>query len=132
MVLFTFTLKMDLWIIFLSAGALGFFMTGYLPIGFEFAAELTFPIAEGTTSGLLNGAVQVVGVLMTMGFGKLIYSSSIFTTNLIMCGCLFIGVLLTAIIKSDLRRQRAQSSDKRDIPSVTVNQPLLSETKHNK
>lgn len=27
-------------------------MTGYLPIGFEFAAELTFPISEGTTSGL--------------------------------------------------------------------------------
>ncbi|KAI6233065.1 Feline leukemia virus subgroup C receptor-related protein 1-like protein [Aphelenchoides fujianensis] len=47
MVLFTFTLQMDLWIIFFAAGALGFFMTGYLPIGFEFAAELTFPCPEG-------------------------------------------------------------------------------------
>lgn len=34
-------------------------MTGYLPIGFEFASELTFPIAEGTTSGLLNASAQV-------------------------------------------------------------------------
>jgi FLVCR family feline leukemia virus subgroup C receptor-related protein len=58
---------MDLLIIFLAAAALGFFMTGYLPIGFEFAAELTYPVSEGTTSGLLNGAVQVVGVLMTWG-----------------------------------------------------------------
>ena len=27
--------------------ALGFFMTGYLPIGFEFGAELTYPESEG-------------------------------------------------------------------------------------
>lgn len=105
-------------------------MTGYLPIGFEFAAELTFPIAEGTTSGLLNGAVQVVGVLMTMIFGKLMYSLDIFTTNLIMCGFLLVGVLLTAIIKSDLRRQRAQNV-KRDLPTssssvgTAVTSPLL-------
>ena len=37
-----------------------FFMTGYLPIGFEFAAELTFPAAEGTMSGLLNASAQVI------------------------------------------------------------------------
>jgi hypothetical protein len=37
-----------------------FFMTGYLPVGFEFAAELTYPEPEGTSSGLLNAAVQVI------------------------------------------------------------------------
>jgi hypothetical protein len=36
-----------------------FFMTGYLPVGFEFAAELTFPEPEGTSSGLLNASAQV-------------------------------------------------------------------------
>ena len=44
--------------------------TGYLPIGFEFASELTFPVAEGTTSGLLNGGVQIAGVLMTLAMGR--------------------------------------------------------------
>jgi len=34
-------------------------MTGYLPVGFEFAAELTFPESEGTSSGLLNASAQV-------------------------------------------------------------------------
>ncbi|KAI6182417.1 MFS domain-containing protein [Aphelenchoides bicaudatus] len=106
MILFTFTLKMDLWIIFLAAGALGFFMTGYLPIGFEFAAELTYPVSEGTTSGLLNGAVQVVGVIMTWGIGKLMY-----TFEHIHCQS----------NHSDLRRQRAQT-DKRDIPSRSETQ----------
>lgn len=36
-----------------------FFMTGYLPVGFEFAAELTYPEPEGTSAGLLNAAAQV-------------------------------------------------------------------------
>lgn len=34
-------------------------MTGYLPLGFEFAAELTYPESEGTSSGLLNVSAQV-------------------------------------------------------------------------
>lgn len=36
-----------------------FFMTGYLPVGFEFASEVTYPEPEGTTSGILNAVVQV-------------------------------------------------------------------------
>lgn len=42
-----------------------FFMTGYLPLGFEFAAELTYPESEGTSSGLLNVSAQV-GVLLSL------------------------------------------------------------------
>lgn len=34
-------------------------MTGYLPVGFEFAVELTHPIQEGTSSSLLNTSSQV-------------------------------------------------------------------------
>ena len=34
-------------------------MTGYLPIGFEFAAEITYPESEATSSGLLNVSAQV-------------------------------------------------------------------------
>ena len=34
-------------------------MTGYLPVGFEFAAELTYPEPEGTSAGLLNASSQV-------------------------------------------------------------------------
>ena len=45
-------------------------MTGYLPLGFEFAVELTFPEGEGTSSGLLNCSAQVTGtILMTASKG---------------------------------------------------------------
>lgn len=39
-----------------------FFMTGYLPLGFEYAVELTYPESEGTSSGLLNCSAQVSNV----------------------------------------------------------------------
>uniref|UniRef100_A0A914H242 Major facilitator superfamily (MFS) profile domain-containing protein n=1 Tax=Globodera rostochiensis TaxID=31243 RepID=A0A914H242_GLORO len=110
MVLFTLTLaKVPIWGLFIISILLGFFMTGYLPLGFEFAAELTFPIAEGTTSGLLNGSAQAFGIGMTFGMGLVMQSLSIFWCNFIMSFFLLIGFLLTAIIKSDLRRQRAHN-----------------------
>ncbi|VDP20012.1 unnamed protein product [Heligmosomoides polygyrus] len=60
MLTFTFTLDLgSLVVVFANAFVLGFFMTGYLAIGFEFAAEITFPAAEGTTSALLNASAQV-------------------------------------------------------------------------
>ena len=37
-----------------------FFMTGYLPLGFDFAAENTFPESEGASSNLLNASAQVI------------------------------------------------------------------------
>lgn len=83
MVVFTFTLDLgNISLVFFTAGALGwveerlppqapcgaaasallaprFFMTGYLPLGFEFAVEITYPESEGTSSGLLNAFAQV-------------------------------------------------------------------------
>merc|ERR1719412_847477 len=53
-------------VVYATAGLLGFFMTGYLPLGFEFAAEITFPESEGTSSGLLNCSAQVFGIICTM------------------------------------------------------------------
>jgi hypothetical protein len=34
-------------------------MTGYLPVGFELVAEISFPEPEGTSCGLLNSSAQV-------------------------------------------------------------------------
>lgn len=37
-------------------------MTGYLPLGFEFGVEITYPESEGTSSGLLNAFAQVINL----------------------------------------------------------------------
>lgn len=47
------------WFLFPVSALLGFFMTGYLPIGFEFGAEISYPEPEGTSAGLLNTSAQV-------------------------------------------------------------------------
>ncbi|KAH0620486.1 hypothetical protein JD844_021003 [Phrynosoma platyrhinos] len=76
MVIYTFTLDLGyIWVVFVTAGVLGFFMTGYLPLGFEFAAELTYPESEGTSSGLLNVSAQLSSNLISED-NKLIWKMS--------------------------------------------------------
>lgn len=53
-------------------------MTGYLPIGFEFASELTFPVAEGTASGLLNASAQVLYIKYVVELANFNCNSLIF------------------------------------------------------
>ncbi|OPJ83243.1 hypothetical protein AV530_010627 [Patagioenas fasciata monilis] len=108
MIAYTFTLSLGhLWVVFVTAGALGFFMTGYLPLGFEFAAELTYPESEGTSSGLLNVSAQIFGIAFTISQGQIMYHFGTKAGNLFLCSFLFLGTIMTAFIKADLRRQQA-------------------------
>ncbi|KAF7397637.1 hypothetical protein HZH68_008859 [Vespula germanica] len=85
-----------------------FFMTGYLPVGFELAAELTYPEPEGTAAGLLNAVTQVFGIIFTILYGNLIKLLSNLWANIVLCVALAIGAFLTTIIPNDLRRQNAK------------------------
>ncbi|KGL85552.1 hypothetical protein N309_07573, partial [Tinamus guttatus] len=108
MVVYTFTLSLgSLWVLFVTAGVLGFFMTGYLPLGFEFAAELTYPESEGTSSGLLNVSAQIFGIAFTISQGQIMDHFETKAGNLFLCSFLFLGTIMTAFIKADLRRQQA-------------------------
>lgn len=75
---------------------------------FEFAAELTYPEPEGTSSGLLNAAVQVFGITFTMLYAELLNNYGDIAANMTMSVFLVAGTIVTFIIKSDLRRQAAQ------------------------
>lgn len=61
MMLFTLVLRLlaGPMVLYLASINLGFFMTGYLPLGFEFAAEITYPHPANTPAGLLNLSAQV-------------------------------------------------------------------------
>ncbi|KAK7903885.1 hypothetical protein WMY93_016492 [Mugilogobius chulae] len=108
MLVFAFTLSLGhLWLVFVTAGVLGFFMTGYLPLGFEFAVELTFPESEGTSSGLLNCSAQIFGIIFTISQGKIIDKWGTLAGNIFLGVNLLIGTAITALIKADLRRLKA-------------------------
>lgn len=105
MLVFTFTLNLDnILLVFFTAGALGFFMTGYLPLGFEFGVEITYPESEGTSSGLLNAFAQIFGIIFTLIQGRLTTDYTPLVGNLFLCAWIFLGILLTALIKSELKR----------------------------
>ena len=56
-------------------------MTGYLPVGFEFAAEITYPESEGTSSGLLNASAQVRNIFVSRYNQAIIQNSLAVTTD---------------------------------------------------
>jgi len=108
----TFILQQQMIILdFIIAALLGCFMTGYLPIGFEFASEISWPESEATSSGFLNLAAMLVGAFLTPITEKIIGDdpkpSSVQTANLVLCGILFFGLILTLFIKEENRRQQA-------------------------
>lgn len=108
--IYTFTLSIGhISVVYVTSALLGFFMTGYLPVGFEFAAELTYPEPEGTSTGLLNAAAQVFGIAFTMAYSEILNSSGDIVANVTMAVMLLVGSIVTAIIRSDLRRQAAQN-----------------------
>ncbi|XP_016074696.1 PREDICTED: feline leukemia virus subgroup C receptor-related protein 1 [Miniopterus natalensis] len=131
MVTFTFTLDSGyIIIVFVTGGVLGFFMTGYLPLGFEFAVEITYPESEGTSSGLLNAAAQIFGILFTLAQGKLTSDYGPRAGNLFLCIWMFVGIIFTALIKSDLRRHNINIGiTNGDIKAVPVDSPTGQESK---
>jgi MFS family permease len=56
----------SLWILFVSAFIVGFFLIGTSPIGMQYAAEITQPTPEGTSNGLIQlfGQASVVFVYL--------------------------------------------------------------------
>ena len=60
-------------------------MTGYLPVGFEFAAEITYPESEGTSSGLLNASAQVRILQLYIAFCYEEQQENLTSTCLIVC-----------------------------------------------
>uniref|UniRef100_U3IW18 FLVCR choline and putative heme transporter 2 n=1 Tax=Anas platyrhynchos platyrhynchos TaxID=8840 RepID=U3IW18_ANAPP len=131
MIVYTFTLSLGhLWVVFVTAGVLGFFMTGYLPLGFEFAAELTYPESEGTSSGLLNVSAQIFGIAFTISQGQIMDRYGTKAGNLFLCSFLLLGTIMTAFIKADLRRQQANVESERTVsksPSIPVAHLLLAQ-----
>lgn len=93
-----------------------FFMTGLLPVGFELAAELTYPEPEGTSAGLLNATSQVFGIAFTSIYSAIFYWKGDFIANMVMSGMLLVGTIFTAFVSKDMRRQAAaQSGNKQEV-----------------
>ncbi len=97
------------WLVAVFMFLMGFFLNSLAPIGYQYAAEITFPAPEGTSNGLLNLAGQCsVVFIFAMEFMKgrdgSFNISLWMLSGLMLVGCL----LLLRMHESKLVQQVAQ------------------------
>jgi MFS family permease len=86
------------WSMTISIIVLGFFMVGLAPVGYQYAAEITYPAPEGTSNGLLVLAGQV-SVVFVYAMEALKSADGSFTNSLLMLlGFMLLGVVFLARI----------------------------------
>ncbi len=93
------TFATSLWLLYISAFAMGFFITSTSPIGMQYAAEITQPTPEGTSNGLIQlfGQASVIFVYIMEAI-KLPDGS--FTPSLLLgIGLLLLSTLLISQLK---------------------------------
>jgi len=87
------------WLLFAAAFLLGFFLVPVMPIGMQYAAEVTYPTPEGTSNGLIQlfGQVSVVFVYV---MAALRTADGSFTVSLVLAsGLLIVGAIAISRLK---------------------------------
>nr|CUU98253.1 hypothetical transcript [Hymenolepis microstoma] len=92
-------------VVFFAMILLGFFQSGMLPLGFEYAAEITYPVDEGITSGILNTSAHTRNRRRYCRLKHIQYMSH----SLRLIPLKFVTLAsVCCFMKDDLKRQRAQ------------------------
>ena len=80
--------------LYVFAAALGFFLVAVLPIGMQYAAEITRPTPEGTSAGLIQLAGQI-SVVYVYVMEVLRTSNGSFTVSLLLATVLLVACAVT-------------------------------------
>ncbi len=99
------TYATSLWLLFVSAFWMGFFLISVSPIGMQYAAEITRPTPEGTSNGLIQlfGQAAVVFVYVMEAMKS---SDGSFTPSLLLAvGLLVVSALLITQMKDPEYKQ---------------------------
>lgn len=92
--LFGLTLGQAYWVLLVSVFCIGFFMVSTAPVGYQYAAELTYPVPEGTSNGMLTLAGQA-SVVFIYAMEALKGADGSFTVSLlVLAAVVALGVLL--------------------------------------
>ncbi len=97
-------------ILFISFCVFGLFSYPYMSAGLEHAAEITYPIPEGTTSGILLLSGSIYGIIIIYIFGAVLERKASGVVGYIMVALYFICTVLTTIGKAPLKRSEADKT----------------------
>ncbi|MDX9773798.1 MAG: MFS transporter [Bacteroidales bacterium] len=84
-----------------SAAAFGFFLLSSGPIGFQYGAEVTFPVSEGTSNGFLLLMGQISGIAFIFGMDS--FKSSATGSMTVPLFVMIILMLISFIFSTRLR-----------------------------
>lgn len=83
-----------------SASIMGFFVMGMGPVGFQYGAEVAYPVPEGTSYGILMMMGQISGIIFIYAMDALRSPSGDMTTSLLfLIGLMFVSFLLALRLK---------------------------------
>ncbi|KAF2889639.1 hypothetical protein ILUMI_16534 [Ignelater luminosus] len=109
LIAFTFTLDKGITAVYLVIGLFGIFVASVYTAGYELAAEITYPIPEGTSAGVMSASAQIFGILFVYLYSYLLDTLGDKISNFTMCGMLGIATLLVVFfIRYDLKRHKVQ------------------------
>lgn len=88
-------------LLLVSAAAFGFFLLSSGPIGFQYGAEVTFPVSEGTSNGflLLMGQVSGIAFIFGMDWFKSPVTGSMTIPLSVLCLLMLISYFLSSRLK---------------------------------
>jgi cyanate permease len=96
-----------------ASAVLGFFLLSSGPIGFQYGAEITYPVSEGTSNGLLLLVGQISGIALIFGmdFFKSPGNGSMTKPLIILIAGMIFCVAVSLLLKESLLL-KSQSSGK--------------------
>ena len=86
-------------ILLVSVFSMGFFMVSTAPVGYQYAAELTYPVPEGTSNGMLTLAGQASVVFIYLMEAMRTADGSFTVSLVVLVGVVLVGVLLVTQLR---------------------------------
>lgn len=111
--LLSFYLKSFAILIF-SCIFLGFFTFPILPLSYELGCEISYPIGESFSTGLLGTSQTITSFILLLLYSLIFTSNSkliSYTNIFVFVGIIVISILIMVIVKEELKRTKAKKNN---------------------
>lgn len=120
----------QLWTIVAAAAVMGMFALPLLPVSLELAAEVTYPLSEESSTGLLIFAGNSAGILLTVVYGIIIPMAPAYTGVWTPAACMTVsmvagGALCSLFFKGAAKRHLADTFSSDDEADFPVASPVV-------
>ncbi|KAB0798372.1 hypothetical protein PPYR_09365 [Photinus pyralis] len=110
MLCYTFAIHKGILLAYFITAIFGFSTLGMQVTGLELGAELTYPIPQGITAGILMMSTQAFGIALTYLYSQIFKAYGDFFANLTMFFIYVVEFILMCTLKYNLRRRAIEKT----------------------